>query len=133
MKGAQMKNDETFEIFWRCFPRRIAKASARKAFDKAIKLASLEQLLDAITVYVANKPAWQDYKHPATWLNSHGWLDEYEVQQPRVTDTMPNETSEQRTRRFNLMNQYRFARDEGDMETADRIRRELSSCSTNRN
>lgn len=79
-----MTKEEQFEALWSSYPRRIAKANARKAFDKAIKKTTLDEMLKAITVYVANKPDWMDYKHCATWLNSEGWLDEYEPPQPKA-------------------------------------------------
>lgn len=79
-----MKSDESFEIFWNSFPRKIAKANARKAFAKAIKLTTLEIMLDAVTKYVACKPDWQDYAHPASWLNGERWDDQWEPQQPKA-------------------------------------------------
>jgi len=78
-----MTKDEQFDTFWKCFPRRIAKGNARKAFDKAIKKTTLETMLEAITKYVACKPQWQDYCHPASWLNSERWSDEWEPEQPK--------------------------------------------------
>lgn len=79
-----MTREEEFSNFWRAFPRKIAKANARKAFDKAIKLTTMEILLDGITKYVANKPDYQDYCHPASWLNAQRWEDEWEPQQPKA-------------------------------------------------
>lgn len=73
-----------FEIFWASYPRKIAKGSAREAFLKAIKRATLEKMLDAITRYVANKPEKIDFKYPATWLNQECWDDEWEPQQAAV-------------------------------------------------
>jgi hypothetical protein len=80
-----MTKDEQFNIFWQSYPRRIAKGNALKAFDKAIKQTTLEVMLDAITKYVANKPDYQDYAHPASWLNGQRWHDEWEPQQPKVS------------------------------------------------
>lgn len=69
---------DEFETFWRAYPRRIAKGPARKAFGKAIRLAALDTMLEAIEEYKKHKPGYCDYKHPATWLNSEGWDDEWE-------------------------------------------------------
>lgn len=77
-----MTKEEQFEVFWRTYPRRISKGTARTAFTKAIGKTSLEAMLEAITAYVANKPAYQDYKHPSTWLNGECWSDEWAVPVP---------------------------------------------------
>lgn len=79
-----MTKEEQFEAFWKSYPRRVAKGAARKAWDKAIKKASLETMLKAITDYVAKKPEKIDFKHPATWLNGECWDDEWEPPQQRV-------------------------------------------------
>ena len=112
-----MTTEEQFEIFWRSFPRRIAKANARKAFAKAIKFTSLEIMLDAITKYVAHKPSYADYCHPASWLNGARYEDEYEPAQTRVSES----TTQHRQREFLIM-QYRNARDEGNHTEAARLR-----------
>lgn len=79
-----MTKEEQFEAFWRCYPRRVAKGAARKAFDKAIKKTTLEAMIKAITEYVAKKPEKIDFKHPATWLNGECWDDEWEPAQARA-------------------------------------------------
>lgn len=80
-----MTREEQFDIFWRSYPNRKGKADARKAFEKAIKQATLDSMLKAITAYVANKPEWQGYKHPGTWLRSGSWDDEWEPPQSRAS------------------------------------------------
>jgi hypothetical protein len=79
-----MSKEQQFEAFWKSYPRRVAKGAARKAFDKAIKKTTLENMLKAITEYVAKKPEKIDFKHPATWLNGECWDDEWEPAQARV-------------------------------------------------
>lgn len=116
-----MTQEEQFEIFWRSFPRRVAKANARKAFAKAIKLTTLEIMLDAITKYVAHKPSYADYCHPASWLNGGRYEDEYEPVQARASESV-----DQHRRREFLMMQYRNARDEGNHEKAAQIRAQLN-------
>ena len=85
-----MTKEEQFETFWKCYPRRVAKGAARKAFDKAIKKTTLENMLKAITEYVAKKPEKIDFKHPATWLNGECWDDEWEPQQTRAPQRSAN-------------------------------------------
>lgn len=79
-----MTREEEFSVFWKSYPRRIAKANAKKAFDKAIKRTTIQTMLEGITRYVANKPDYQDYAHPASWLNGERWDDEWEPVQPKA-------------------------------------------------
>lgn len=83
-----MTREEQFERFWKAYPRRIGKGSARKAFEKAIRLTTLEIMLHAIEEYKANKPSWQDFCHPSTWLNQERWADEWEPVRPSTGHAM---------------------------------------------
>lgn len=78
-----------FDEFWRAYPRRVAKGHARIAFDKAIRKTTLETMLSAVADYIRFKPDRIDFKHPATWLNSEGWDDEWA--------SVPRETNQKRT------------------------------------
>ena len=70
----------TFDLFWQAYPRKIGKLAAQKAWGKATKQwASPETIIAGIEPYKEHKPEWQDYCHPATWLNQGRWMDEYEV------------------------------------------------------
>ena len=71
-------SETAFETFWKAYPRRIGKGHARKAFERAIKLTTLETMLEAITAYITHKPPRIDYKHPTTWLNGECWADEWQ-------------------------------------------------------
>ena len=67
-----------FDTFWAAYPRKKGKIAGRKAFDKAIKLTTLEQLLQGIALLkretAGKDPEWTP--HPATWLNEGRWDDE---------------------------------------------------------
>ena len=74
-----------FEQFWAAYPRRLAKLKALSSFEKALKIASFEEIMDGVAVYAASR-AGQDPQftcHPSTWLNQGRWMDEPE--QPRLT------------------------------------------------
>lgn len=120
-----MTREEEFMVFWRSYPRRVARANARKAFDKAIKKTTMEALIQGITDYVAHKPQWCDYAHPASWLNGERWLDEYEPTQSNVS-YFKAETVDQHRQRQILTMQYRNARDEGNHELAAKLRAQLN-------
>jgi hypothetical protein len=80
---------EQFEQFWRTYPRRIGKGAARKAFEKALKLATFEEIMTGITrqlPYYSSREQ-QFIPHPTTWLNQERWADEPQpVQQRRQGD-----------------------------------------------
>lgn len=66
-----------FETFWQAFPRRVGKLAAQKAYHRARSQASASEILDGIARYVAHKPDYADFCHPATWLNQGRWMDDY--------------------------------------------------------
>ena len=63
-------SNESFEKFWNLYPKRVAKADALKAWNKAIKRKSPEELLKLTKVYSEGKLPDQTYiPYPASWLN----------------------------------------------------------------
>ena len=69
----------TFDDFWKIYPRRVAKISARNAWDRAMKLTTPEHIISAAKRY-ADERRGKDAQytaHPATWLNGGRW-DDYE-------------------------------------------------------
>src|SRR5699024_635907 len=66
-----------FEAFWDHYPRKSDKRSALKAWQRAVKRASNDELIAGAIRY-RNDPNREDQytKHGATWLNADGWLDE---------------------------------------------------------
>jgi hypothetical protein len=68
-----------FEDFWTAFPRKVAKATARKAFDAAIKGGAEPVTVIAAARRYGKERAGQPpryTKHPTTWLQGQCWLDE---------------------------------------------------------
>lgn len=71
-------SSDSFETFWKIYPRKIGKGAARTAFDKATKKASVDTILEMVQAY-ANKPDLPDLQfipHPSTWLNQERWTDD---------------------------------------------------------
>lgn len=93
-----------FEEFWSTCPRRTAKGNARKAWSKAIKAATPDQIIDGMKIYakqmVGTEP--QYIAHPATWLNGERWLDDERKPQkkPRLPDTSTAEGMSQLAKMF---------------------------------
>lgn len=72
-----------FIAFWSACPRRVNKAGARRAYAKAVKVASVAEIAAGLQRWVdwraakAEAGEWiPDPMHPATWLNGECWEDE---------------------------------------------------------
>ncbi len=67
-----------FTEWWKCYPRKVGKEAARKAFEKALGKTNSEKLLTGVQQFAAdpNLPEKQFVPHPATWLNEGRWDDE---------------------------------------------------------
>jgi len=72
---------DSFEKFWKTYPRKQNKAAAKKAWDKiSLNSELLENILSAISKQKEG-PDWiknkgQFIPHPASWLNNKRWEDE---------------------------------------------------------
>jgi hypothetical protein len=59
-----------FDKFWNLYPKKVAKADALKAWNKAIKRKTADELLKLTKVYSEGKLPDQNYiPYPASWLN----------------------------------------------------------------
>ncbi len=75
--------EQWFDAFWQLYPRKVAKASALKAWKKA---ATSEAIKDEIMARLTTQlPGWEKVRagsgigyipHAATWLNGRRWEDE---------------------------------------------------------
>lgn len=67
----------SFEAFWTAYPRKVGKKAALGAFQKARKLATVQQLCTGAARYAAD-PNREDAftAHPTTWLNEGRWDDD---------------------------------------------------------
>lgn len=90
------------EQFWRECPRKVAKLAALKALAKIRekRMATFQEIMIGVRRWsvMAARTDPKFIKHPATWLNSGGWMDEY----------LPGESNGQRSasqRAFELARQ----------------------------
>ena len=70
--------EKSFDEFWRHYPKKVSKGSARKAYATALKTASAGAILSGARRY-ADAREGEDHqftKHPATWLHQECWTDE---------------------------------------------------------
>jgi hypothetical protein len=65
-----------FRKFYAAYPHKVGRAAAEKAFAKAIKKTTLEQILDGLRAYIASKPPDRPWCNPSTWLNQERWSDQ---------------------------------------------------------
>lgn len=80
-----------FEEFWKVWPKRVGKRAAFKAYERALKRASHEQILqgaqDMAALWMLMSEQDRQYvPYPERWLNADRWADE------RQTDTQPAAT-----------------------------------------
>ena len=69
--------EKAIEQFWAIYPRRTAKGRVADALTKALKKASLDDILAGAERY-RDDPNREDVytQYPATWLNAEGWDDD---------------------------------------------------------
>jgi predicted transcriptional regulator len=64
------KHLESFEMFWKLYPKRIAKADAVKAWKQATKKKTADELIALTKAYSESKlPDMTYIPYPASWLN----------------------------------------------------------------
>ena len=66
-----------FDEFWRAYPRRVAKAEARKAWAQTESIRP--PIGEVIAAIRRSATQWTDIRfvpHPATWLRGERWDDE---------------------------------------------------------
>jgi hypothetical protein len=80
-------NNDEFEKFWTLYPKKMAKADALKAWKKATKKKTADELIELVKAYSVSKLPDQQYiPYPASWLNK-GLYDDVQVEQPKQFPT----------------------------------------------
>ena len=73
--------EDGFDRFWAVYPRKTAKARARKAWEKIRPDAELtEKIIQGAVTAKAKDTRFREERftpHPATWLNGAEWENEY--------------------------------------------------------
>jgi hypothetical protein len=83
-----------FEEFWKVYPRKVAKADARKAWEQTKHFRpDIAILLSAIKGQSKTEQwmrgAGQFIPYPASWLRGERWDDELEIKLPDVVNEKP--------------------------------------------
>ena len=78
-KTSKTAYSSDFESFWSKYPAKVAKALAAKSFKKALKSASVDEIMSGLANYCnSRKVAEGIICNPSTWLNQERWNDECE-------------------------------------------------------
>lgn len=85
----QAREPSEFDQWYQHYPHKVQRGAAERAFSKARKLVSLEELIAGLHRYVRSKPEDRHWQNPATWLNGKGWLDEPASPPPRQATSPP--------------------------------------------
>ena len=85
---------DDFQEFWNVWPKRCAKADARKAWAQTKDIRpELTNLLSAVKAACKTEAWMKDggkyIPHPATWLRGERWDDIHEVTLPNVVNEKP--------------------------------------------
>lgn len=75
--SATAKPSPEFDAFWAAYPRKKGKIAGRKAFDKAMKLTTIEQILSGVALLRRETAGKEEHftPHAASWLNAGRWDD----------------------------------------------------------
>ena len=83
IKNKQENTDTGFDKFWELYPKRIAKADALKAWNKALKKKTANELIGLTKAYSESKlPDITYIPYPASWLNKELY-ESVEVQEKK--------------------------------------------------
>ena len=99
-----------FDEFWSLYPRKIAKATARKAWAK---LSAEQQLMAAKAIdthcqyWGAKETELEFIPHPATWLHQERWEDELVIEPKKTKESkewmFSNEGIDAKARELGIM------------------------------
>jgi len=88
----EINPNQSFELFWKAYPRHTAIGAARTAFDKAMKRGESAIRLTEAARRFANDPTRDDKytPHASTWLNQCRYDDEPQTNSRRKLDYSRN-------------------------------------------
>lgn len=90
--GKEQDNIDHFEDFWSAYPRKVGKGNARKAFVKAMKSATVEEIAEGLNRQIPSllSKETQYIPHAATWLNGERWNDEPDNNNQQISQRPEN-------------------------------------------
>lgn len=79
---------DSFPGWWKLYPKKVGKDAGEKAYRRALKKATADELLDGLRRYVdwlGPDPNPRYIAHPSTWLNEGRWSDELQANKPEAS------------------------------------------------
>lgn len=67
---------DRFAEFYNTYPLKVKRPRTQRAYLKALKAASHDDIMEGLHLYIQYKPDYCDWAHPSTWLNDCRWQDE---------------------------------------------------------
>ena len=117
-KEKAQEREVRFERFWAVYPRKAAKAAARRAFDRINPDEALMEIMTTAIEKWKKMEQWNDndgryIPHPATWLNQRRWEDEL----PTPVVTKPTVIAQQYAQRdYSKVQEELMAEQDREME-----------------
>ena len=72
-----VKANTPFDLFWKVYPLKVGKVSAKKAWDKAVEAEDPDLVILGALQYAQDPNRHPSYTaHPSTWLNAGRWTDD---------------------------------------------------------
>lgn len=108
----KLVNGHAFDAFWQVVPKKVDKGNAKRAFAKACKSTSPEEIIAGMERYASQCAAAgtqrEFIKGPAGWLNAEKWLDEVpsNVSPPSARSELPGEKSIRENRYAEQVEKY---------------------------
>jgi hypothetical protein len=82
-ESSKKTSNDRFDEFWNLYPKKVAKADALKAWNKAIKRKTADELIGLTKAYSESKlPDITYIPYPASWLNKELY-ESVEVQEKK--------------------------------------------------
>ena len=91
------KGELMFDEFWMLYPRKVAKAAARKVWQKLSEedqLSAAKAIDEHCQYWKAKETALEFIPHASTWLNQERWEDEL-VLEAKGSKKLPLGTNQQ--------------------------------------
>ena len=84
-----------FDHFWKAYPKKKAKESAQKSWDRQKLNSKLAEIIAAVEAQKRTtdwtRESGRFIPHPATWLNSHRWEDDTSGNNPNIIEAIDTE------------------------------------------
>ena len=89
------KPPDLFPEFWDRYPKRVGKAAAQKAYTRAMKKITHDDLMFALSERLpALKSKEKQFRpNPATWLNQERWTDDINADSPAHRNSSTDTTA----------------------------------------